>query len=432
MTESTVAVSAVKFRDDLYPRIATSAETVQKYADDLSVLPPIQVNQHNELIDGWHRWTAHKKARAEEIAVEVVETTSDAHLLELAIVANAKHGLQLSLDDKRTMARNIYHVTPERERDEKKQQLAKILSVSDRVVRLWLSRIDKDSKAARAKQVFDLWLACHTQQEVATLLDISQPTVAGLWPVLSETANLPNLIKPSALFKETNADGEATFVVPLYNVWKFKENTAGSSHPGNSNTHILDRLLYLYTEPFDVVVDPFAGGGSTIDICKKRTRRYFVSDRAPVVERKKEIRNLDVTSVIPGPARWSDVKLVYLDPPYWKQMEGKYSDDSRDLANMDLDLFHGTLARVIRGYAKKLKPGSVIALLIQPTQWKEPEKRYTDHVAELLKAVKLPLKMRVSCPYESQQCTPTMVAWAKENREVLVLSRELVIWECGA
>jgi hypothetical protein len=30
----------------------TSAVTVQKYAEDLSVLPPIEVNQHNELIGG--------------------------------------------------------------------------------------------------------------------------------------------------------------------------------------------------------------------------------------------------------------------------------------------------------------------------------------------------------------------------------------------
>lgn len=47
----------------------------------------------------------------------------------------------------------------------------------------------------------------------------------------------------------------------------------------------MDNLLYLYTEPFDVVVDPFAGGGSTIDVCRKRFRRYWVSDRKPIVER---------------------------------------------------------------------------------------------------------------------------------------------------
>ena len=59
------------------------AVTVQKYAEDLSVLPPIEINQRNELIDGWHRWTAHKKLDATAIRVTVTQTTSDLHLLEL-------------------------------------------------------------------------------------------------------------------------------------------------------------------------------------------------------------------------------------------------------------------------------------------------------------------------------------------------------------
>jgi DNA modification methylase len=50
-------------------------------------------------------------------------------------------------------------------------------------------------------------------------------------------------------------------------------------------------MLYRYTEPLDIVVDPFAGDGSTIDLCKKRWRRYWVSDRKPVVEREHEIRS---------------------------------------------------------------------------------------------------------------------------------------------
>jgi hypothetical protein len=38
-------VDEIVFREDLYPRIDTSPTTVQKYADDLDVLPPVEVNQ---------------------------------------------------------------------------------------------------------------------------------------------------------------------------------------------------------------------------------------------------------------------------------------------------------------------------------------------------------------------------------------------------
>ena len=88
----------VVFREDLYPRLAKDPVKVQQYAEDLDVLPPIEVNQRNELIDGWHRWTAHKKMNAETITAVVTQTTSDAHLLELAIERNAAHGLQLNSD----------------------------------------------------------------------------------------------------------------------------------------------------------------------------------------------------------------------------------------------------------------------------------------------------------------------------------------------
>lgn len=414
-----IAVADVVFREDLYPRIETSAVTVQKYAEDLSVLPPIKVNQRNELIDGWHRWTAHKKNGIEMIEAEVIETKSDAELLEKAIETNATHGLQLSQADKRDMARKIYHITPEKERDEKKKHLAVILSVSERTVRDWLSRLDKDAKEARDKRIFDMWLACYTQQEIADAVGIGQAEVA---------KSIPNGVLAELNKTDQSAAEHANdFTPPIYNIWKQQEKTNGSSHFGNSEVRWVDNLLYLYTKPFDMVLDTFAGGGSTIDICKKRFRRYMVSDRKPIVEREKEIRKHDLKDGVLKPPQWKDVKLVYLDPPYWIQAEGQYSNDADDLGNQSLEDFTRNLARIINEYAKKISD-AYIALIIQPTQWKAPERQFTDHVGDMLRLVKLPVGMRYSVPYESQQCTAQMVEWSKENKQCLVLSREIVVW----
>lgn len=420
-----IRVDSVVFRDDLYPRIKTSAETVQKYAEDLAVLPPIIVNQHNELIDGWHRWTAHKKAQAETIQATVIQTTSDAHLLELAIETNATHGLQLSQEDKKNMARNIYHVTPEKDRDEKKKQLAKILSVSERTVREWLGRIDKDSKEARDKRIFELWMRCHTQEEIAEMEGTPRQTIADLTKSFAEIGNVSKSGKSAA-------EHATDFEVPIYNVWKQQTKSEGVSHFGNSETRWVDNLLYLYTKPFDIVVDPFAGSGSTLDVCAKRMRRCWISDRLPIVEREKDIRRHDLVAddgsvCLPPLPRWKDVKLVYLDPPYWKQAEGKYSNDPADLANMDLDKFNASLAGIINGFSKKLS-SAYIALIIQPTQWKADFRMFTDHIADMLRMVKLPVEMRFSAPYESQQCTAQMVEWAKEYKRCLAITREIVVW----
>ena len=168
----------------------------------------------------------------------------------------------------------------------------------------------------------------------------------------------------------------------------------------------MDRLLYLYTEPFDIVVDPFAGGGSTIDVCKKRIRRYWTSDRKPIPERAHEIRQLDVVESLPAlNNRWSEVALTYLDPPYWKQAEGKYSKDAADLANMPLEDFNKALSGIVNGIARKQSRG-VIALLIQPTQWNAPGHEFTDHVYDMLRLAdpkRLKLVNRVSCPYSTSR-----------------------------
>jgi hypothetical protein len=181
----------------------------------------------------------------------------------------------------------------------------------------WLSRIDKDSKEARDKRIFELWMACYTQKEIGEREGLTHQAVD---LVLQEMAELPKIAKPIA-------EHLIDFDVPIYNVWKQQEKTSGSKHFGNSEPTFLDNLLYLYTKPFDIVIDPFAGGGSTIDKCRKRFRRYWVSDRKPIEERAKEIRKHDVCNGLPKISRWQDVKLVYLDPPYWKQAEGKYYDD---------------------------------------------------------------------------------------------------------
>ncbi len=117
-------------------------------------------------------------------------------------------------------------------------------------VREWLSRIDKDSKDARNKRIFDMWLSCHTDADIAGAVDLSEE---GVRKITQQMAELPEVGKPPASHL-------SDFEIPLYNVWKQQEKTAGAGHFGNSEVRWVDNLLYLYTRPFDIVVDPFGGG----------------------------------------------------------------------------------------------------------------------------------------------------------------------------
>jgi hypothetical protein len=111
-------IGGVKFRPDLYPRLEFIRRLVERYGEFLRDLPAIEANQHNELIDGWHRWEAHKKAGARTIRVRVTVVgseqpacgwepwpgmTSDMDHRLTAIRRNATHGLQLPIEVEREL-----------------------------------------------------------------------------------------------------------------------------------------------------------------------------------------------------------------------------------------------------------------------------------------------------------------------------------------
>jgi transposase len=410
----------IKFRDDLYPRFKHDPALVQKYAQDLDILPPIKVNQNNELIDGFHRWTAYKTNEVEQIPVEVVQTATELEFLRLAIQANNRHGWQLTDSDKKSAAVKLYG---DGTTGLSKDEIAKDLSVSVRSVQAYLSGIDRQIREERKQQIFELYMDCWTQREIAERVGIPRKSVDNIIQSLGQNGSV------SDLAQSLDFDRDPDFKKPLYNIWNFAKLSNEVKHFGNSEQRIVDNLLRRFTQPFDIVVDPFAGGGSTLDVCRKRLRRCYASDRKPIPARADQIRQLDVVDSLPDLGkRWSDVSLTYLDPPYWKQAENKYSTDAEDLANMSLEQFTDNLVSVVEGIGSKQSKG-VIALLIQPTQWLSDGRKVVDHVMDLVCAVNLELLTRVSCPYSTEQYNSRQVDWANENGEWLVLTRELIVWQ---
>ena len=95
------------------------------------------------------------------------------------------------------------------------------------------------------QKIFDMWMACHTQDEIAEATGSKQQTVGDEIATFTEIGNVSNFGK-SLDFTRDNE-----FQPPLYNLWTFAKKTNGVSHFGNSEQRIVDNLLYLYTEPFD-------------------------------------------------------------------------------------------------------------------------------------------------------------------------------------
>ena len=236
---------------------------------------------------------------------------------------------------------------------------------------------------------------------------------------------LPSLGGLYAYWKQvTGAEDDSRPWLRFYQVWNFmKADTRfGLEHPGMIPAQIMMNLSYYYTNTGDLVVDLFGGGGSTLDVCKSDNpdfgaRRCSIYDIAPV---RQDIEQWDV--VANGLPAVDNIKMMFLDPPYWKQKRGEYSGDETNLANMKLGVFHNALEKIVR---ESIDAAEIVALIIGPTQenW-----NITDHAAEMICRIGVPWK-RIQVPYSTQQHGGDYVRRAKENKQWLYLARDLMIWK---
>ncbi len=400
-------VSDIKIIEKLYPRTAKDTKTIQQYAENLEVLPPIEINQNNILIDGAHRLSAYKQCKKDDIPCIVTQTDTEEDLYLLALQRNASHGLQLSMDDKQKVAIKLCGSLDD-------SIIIKSLSISDRTYRGWTKNKREQLEKDRDSKVIYLWLQCYTQEEIAKATGLDQATISRI----------------TTKFMQNGKTAEMhNFTPQLYNIWNFARNNNETKHFGNVPTEITENLLYAYTEPFDVVFDPFGGGGATIDACKKWNRRYFVSDIQPVeISLQKGMRTHDITTGLPeGLPR---PKLVFLDPPYWKQAKGQYTDKPTDLSNMELPAFYQQFEILFKLLKAKIVDGGYVAFIIQNTQWLNDNKKTEPHSHKIWNCAEkagFTFETLIHVPYSSEQYNAQQVNYAKENKIFLGINRELVV-----
>ncbi len=565
-----LATSKIVYREDLYPRFKPNPSLIQTYAENLDQLPPVEVNQHNELIDGYHRWKAHETAGEDDVEVTVTETKSDEDSLSLAIERNACHGWPLSADDKRRLAQRFYLKLPvaeiaarlhvsERTVTERylKEQIANRTRKRNRAILDELMQEPVCESARRSQEEIadavtqKTGIDCHRSMvsRVSSTFGVDAPTDGGLaeaivndafdatkpnpdggvdgitpdgtaiqttmmdavgrqkvdlfaagmkrhglnqgilvgrritngavqemerleesglkitfrpfdevlhptdtpeslckshevWflhkylPMLQEVEDrfsgpeLDQIRDELQLVRELDCFG-TDFDRRIYTIWNFAKATNEVRHFGNIPPEIIDNLLYLYTNPFDVVFDPFGGGGSTVDKCVQRKRRYYVSDLNPIPARP-DIRQHDITTGLPDDLPVPD--LVFLDPPYWKQAEKRYSQDATDLGNVDLEAFLTTIGDIAKAVKRKWvnakREQGTLALIIGP--WKHNGQMLDLPFLCYERITKyLPLAQRIIVPYSTQVHGGAFVDAAKQKKELLYLHRDLMVFRYG-
>lgn len=419
-TPTQVPLSSIVFDERLYPRAKHAPALVQRYTACLDEIEArgnyVHLSHDGRLIDGRHRHLAYQTVYTAEpdrlIPAYVYPAMTEDELFDLAATLNSAWGDQLGEDDKRRAAIRMYSRADRKPQEE----IARVLSVSRNKVSAWLKAIIDQEREEREARIWQMWLACHTQEAIAQAVGVDQTNVA---------RTLQDLCKK---YQQDDTHIFRNFEPKVYTVWNFDKATNEVRHFGNIPPEVLDNLLYYFTQPFDVVFDPFAGGGIALDVCDKRLRRCYASDLTPIPARAGQIRQWDITAGLPDDLPVPD--FVFLDPPYWKQAAGKYSSKTTDLANIELDRFVATIGDIAKQVKRKwngTRPNGRLALIIGP--YKE-DGAYTDlpflcyqSIAKYLRPV-----IRIQVPYSTQVHGGAYVKQAQEAKELLYLSRDLMVF----
>ena len=215
-------IKDIIIRMDLYPRMEVDNKKVQEYSENIENLPAILINQDNILIDGLHRLKANKQAELKEIEVTIEQTDSENEIYLRAIETNSKHGLQLSMKDKQSVAVKLYDL-------KNRERLIKSLSISPRTFDGWVSNKAKQLKEQKEEEAILTYLHAElTQKEVAEIIGVSEAYI-------------------SDLFKNCKTAVPEDFTPFLYNLWNISRVKNETTHFGNVPTEFTENLLYYYT-----------------------------------------------------------------------------------------------------------------------------------------------------------------------------------------
>ena len=149
-------------------------------------------------------------------------------------------------------------------------------------------------------------------------------------------------------------------------LWDYPSQDYGDTQQGRPGykgatpSYLIWNLIQRYTKENDLIVDPFAGSGTTLDVARDLKRRALGYDVHPA---RKDIFRLDARKLPPELS--GKVDLVFMDPPYSTHLD--YGDDPRDIGKLDVakgSAYYDAMESAFREAHRLLKPAKHLGLYV--------------------------------------------------------------------
>jgi DNA modification methylase len=177
------------------------------------------------------------------------------------------------------------------------------------------------------------------------------------------------LINPNGGLKASLKDMENTTLrLETTTLWDYPRQNYGKLQKGSNKyagvtpAYVIYNMIKRYTEHGDLVLDPMAGSGTTMDVCKEEGRRCIAYDISPA---RPDITQNDARKI---PLADASVEMIFIDSPYGDNIN--YNDHPGNIGHIsaETDEFYKELDKVMAECYRVLKPGRVLGWLIGD-QW---------------------------------------------------------------
>jgi len=195
------------------------------------------------------------------------------------------------------------------------------------------------------------------------------------FPKLKESEDA--IAKEMEGIKNSKAEVDIEEEIPLIEAttfWDFPRQSYGLTPKGDNKyagvtpALIIYNMIWRYTDPGDLVVDPMCGSGTTIDVCKEEKRGVIGYD---IHSTRPDIIKNDARQI---PLGDNSVDMVFIDSPYGDNI--RYNAELKNIGNIssESEEFYDELEKVMKESHRILKEGKVLGWLIGD-QW--VKKRFT-------------------------------------------------------
>jgi DNA modification methylase len=207
-------------------------------------------------------------------------------------------------------------------------------------------------------------------------------------------------------------------------VWHFSscDSRFGIKYPGRIPGQIAANVIHYFSQPGDLVVDLMAGGGSTLDAASFLERHCLAYDLQPA---RPEVKQHDAMAKLPSEVK--KVQIFFFDPPYGSIAKGFYGNSANCLSQMGEEDFLEALNQIANRCRPALLPQGYLAIIVQNVyNW---EHNTVFALAEKLLANDWTMVRRIQVPLATQHISSSVMKWAKENRQMVNIDRDLLIFQ---